>query len=43
MKNKGIKNKRKIQDWSREKQRREQKGKHGFAGCKKVEATKNVS
>jgi len=33
----------KIQDWSREKQRREQEGKYKFIECKKVEANKSVS
>lgn len=42
MKNKGKKNRGKIQDWSREKQRREQKGKYKFTGCKRVEASKSV-
>jgi hypothetical protein len=39
MKSKGKKNTGKIQGWSREKQRIEQKGKHKFTGCKKVEAS----
>ena len=42
MKKKGKKSWGKTQDWSRDKQRREQKGKYKFTGCKKLEANKSV-
>jgi hypothetical protein len=42
MKKKVKKNRGKIQEWSREKQSKEQKGKYKFNGCKKWEINKSV-